>query len=193
MTQMTPDVTIAPDSVAQEHRRRMASLPPRLVKQGTAIARSDGVCPRRRHPVFLCDLFLVFLARELVDRRVFHDLLPGNLPSLLDDPRQGPILPGRFVLDFLEHVFRKVQGLLAFIRAGHTRASFEDRLHGVKTSASVWRPIGQIVQAASRSRPTRSHGRNPRHRFSEMLRSWSGGLSYSPLVTILSRFSTLRH
>jgi hypothetical protein len=42
-------------------------------------------------------------------------------------------------LDFLEHVFGKVQGLLAFIRAGHTRASFEDRLHGVKTSASVRR------------------------------------------------------
>src|SRR5215475_2859240 len=139
MTQMTPDITIATDSVAQEHRRRMASLPPRLVKQGTAIARSDGVCPRRRHPVVLCDLFLVFLARELVDRRVFHDLLPGNLPSFLDDPLQGPILPGRFVLDFLEHVFRKVQGLLAFIRAGHTRDSFGDRLHGVKTSAGVWR------------------------------------------------------
>src|SRR5262245_34070276 len=51
MTQMAPDVTIAPDSVAQEHRRRTASLPPRLVKQGTAIARSDGVPPRRRHPL----------------------------------------------------------------------------------------------------------------------------------------------
>src|SRR5215468_4721088 len=50
MTQMPPDITIAPDSVAQKHRRRMASLPPRLVKQGTAIARSDGVPPRRRHP-----------------------------------------------------------------------------------------------------------------------------------------------
>src|SRR5678816_810272 len=50
MTQMAPDITIATDSIAQEHRRRMASLPPRLVKQGTAIARSDGVCPRRRHP-----------------------------------------------------------------------------------------------------------------------------------------------
>jgi hypothetical protein len=44
-------------------------------------------------------------------------------------------------LDFLEHVFGKVQGLLAFIRAGHTRASFEDRLHGVKTSAGVRRRI----------------------------------------------------
>src|SRR5689334_4738852 len=51
MAQMPPDITIAPDSVAQEHRRRMASLPPRLVKQGTAIARSDGVPPRRRHPL----------------------------------------------------------------------------------------------------------------------------------------------
>src|SRR4051794_38571774 len=49
MAQMSPDITIAPDSVAQEHRRRMASLPPRLIEQGTAIARSDGVPPRRRH------------------------------------------------------------------------------------------------------------------------------------------------
>src|ERR1700733_13366308 len=32
-----------------------------------------------------------------------------------------------------------------------------------------------------------------RHPFSEMLRSWPGGLSYSSLITILSRFSTLRH
>src|SRR5215813_6196847 len=46
---MTPDVTIAADSVAQQHRRRMAPLPPRLVEQGTAIAWSDGV-PPRRHP-----------------------------------------------------------------------------------------------------------------------------------------------
>src|SRR5215467_16348282 len=98
MTQMTPDITIAPDSVAQQHRRRTASLPPRLVKQGTAIARSDGVPPRRRHPVTLCDLFFVFLAREFVDRRVFHDFLPGDLPSFLDNPRERPILPGRFVL-----------------------------------------------------------------------------------------------
>src|SRR5678815_2738738 len=146
MTQMTPDVTIAADSVAQEHRRRTASLPPRLVKQGTAIARSDGVPPRRRHPPspLLGDLFLVFLAGELVHGGVFHDLLARDLPSFLDDPRQRPILPGRFVLDFLEHVFRKVQGLLAFIRAGHTRDSFEDRLHGVKTSAGVWRRIFQM-------------------------------------------------
>src|SRR5690349_4599985 len=56
MTQMTPDITIAPDSVAQQHRRRTVSLlpraaPPRLIEQGTAIARSDGVPPRRRHPL----------------------------------------------------------------------------------------------------------------------------------------------
>src|SRR5215467_15079663 len=165
MTQMTPDITIATDSVAQEHRRRMASLPPRLVKQGTAIARSDGVCPRRRHPVSLRDLFLVFFPRELVDRRVFHDLLPGNLPSLLDDPRQGPILPSRLVLDFLEHVFRKVQGLLAFIRAGHTRPSFEDRLHGVKTSAGVRETDVAIGQATRWPRSPRSGPRAPGHPF----------------------------
>src|ERR1051325_11782248 len=88
MTQMPPDITIAPHSVAQEHRRRMASLPPRLVKQGTAIARSDGVPPRRRHPLVLRDFLLVFLARELIDGRIFHDFLPRDLPSFLDDPRQ---------------------------------------------------------------------------------------------------------
>src|SRR5213078_1242035 len=49
MTQMTPDITIATDAITQQHRRRMAPLPPRLVKQGTAIAHSDGVPPRRRH------------------------------------------------------------------------------------------------------------------------------------------------
>src|ERR1051325_10074199 len=46
---MTPDITIATDAVAQKHRRRIASLPPRLVEQRAAIAGRDGVSPRRRH------------------------------------------------------------------------------------------------------------------------------------------------
>src|SRR4051794_27519669 len=163
MAQVPPDVAVTTDAVAQEHRRRMASLPPRFVKQGAPVAWRDGVPPRRRHPLVLRDLFLVFLAGELVHRWILHDLLPCDLPRFLDDPRQRPILPGRFVLDFLEHVFRKVQGLLAFIRAGHTPASFEDRLHGVKTSAGVWTLFFEVGQAVLRSRSARSHERNLVH------------------------------
>src|SRR5215831_7418342 len=41
--------------------------------------------------------------------------------------------------------------------------------------------------------PKISFNHRARHPLSEMLRSWSGGLSYSSRITILSRFSTLRH
>src|SRR5215510_16136252 len=147
------------DDARRNHRSRFRrTAAPTSYGPAPPTTRKTGDChrsERRRTPTpstsfALRDLFLVFLTREFVDRRVFHDLLPRDLPSLLDDPRQGPILPGRFVLDFLEHVFRKVQGLLAFIRAGHTRASFEDRLHGVKTSAGVWRPNANAARLLTR-------------------------------------------
>jgi hypothetical protein len=41
---------------------------------------------RARRGSAVSDFFGVFLARELVHGRVLHDLLPSDLPCLLDDP-----------------------------------------------------------------------------------------------------------
>src|SRR4029077_13603400 len=62
---------------------------------------------------------LVLFARELVHRRVLHDLLAGDLPGFLDDPGQRPILTSRLVLDLLQHLLWKVQALLALVGTAH--------------------------------------------------------------------------
>ena len=136
--QVAPDVAVAPDPVAEQHGRRRTPLTPRLVEQRAAIAGRDGVTPRRLHPSAPQAIsFSSSSPGNSFTDGILHDLLAGDLPGFLDNPRQGPVLPGRFVLDFLQHVFGKIEGLLALIGAGHTRASFEDRLQGVKTSAGV--------------------------------------------------------
>src|SRR5690348_3962237 len=70
---------------------------------------------------------LVVFARELVHGRVFHDVLAGELPGLLDDPGKGAILPRRFVLDLLQHLLGEVQALLALVGTGHSASSLIGR------------------------------------------------------------------
>src|SRR5438552_13308089 len=62
---------------------------------------------------------LVFLSRELVDRRVLHDVLARDLPCLLHDPRERAVLPRRLLLDLLQHVLGKIEALLALVGTGH--------------------------------------------------------------------------
>src|SRR5438552_16357064 len=62
---------------------------------------------------------LVVFARDLIQRGILHDVLAGQLPGLLDDPRERAILPRRLVLDLLQHLLGEVQALLPLIRPGH--------------------------------------------------------------------------
>src|SRR5262249_14366040 len=62
---------------------------------------------------------LVLFAREFIDRRILHDVLPGQLPGLLDDPGQRTVLTRCFVLNFLQHFLGEVQALLTLVATGH--------------------------------------------------------------------------
>src|SRR6266700_2934615 len=71
---------------------------------------------------------LVLFARKLVYRGILHDLLAGDLPGFLDDPREGPVLPGRLLLDLLQHFFGEVETLFSFIGTAHGASAFTERL-----------------------------------------------------------------
>src|SRR5581483_8093200 len=62
---------------------------------------------------------LVVFARELIHRRILHDVLAGQLPGLLNDPGERAVLARRLVLNLLQHLLGEVQGLLALIGPGH--------------------------------------------------------------------------
>src|SRR5690606_22278891 len=64
---------------------------------------------------------LILLAGHVVDGREGLDALAGDLPRLLDDPRQRAVLAGRLLLDLLEHVLREVEGLLPLVSSSHAR------------------------------------------------------------------------
>src|SRR5437868_2119716 len=51
--------------------------------------------------------------------RNIHDVLPGGLPRLLDDPRERAILTGRLGPDLLQHLLWEVETLLALVTDGH--------------------------------------------------------------------------
>src|ERR1700756_3290969 len=70
---------------------------------------------------------LVVFAREFIDGRILHDVLAGELPGLLDDPRERTGLTGRFVLDLLQHLFGEVKALLALVAAGHGASAISSR------------------------------------------------------------------
>src|SRR5262250_182894 len=65
---------------------------------------------------------LVLFPGELIHRGVLHDLLAGDLPGLLHDPREGTVLTGRLILDLFQHLFGKVQALLALVGTAHVDA-----------------------------------------------------------------------
>src|SRR3954471_11086268 len=62
-------------------------------------------------------------ADDIVDRREAHDLVSRDLPRLLDDPGERPVLPVRLLLDLAQHVLRKVEALLPLVGARHQAAS----------------------------------------------------------------------
>src|SRR5438132_14329984 len=66
-----------------------------------------------------CGAAFVFFARELIHRRILHNVFAGQLPGLLHDPRQRAILSGRFVLNLLQHLFGKIETLFALVRTSH--------------------------------------------------------------------------
>src|SRR6478672_7819516 len=70
---------------------------------------------------------LVVFARELIDRWIFHDVLAGQFPGLLDDPRERAVLPRGLVLDLFQHLLGEVQGLLALVGTGHDASSLNGR------------------------------------------------------------------
>src|SRR5262245_31460083 len=62
---------------------------------------------------------LVLFPGEFVHRGILHDFLAGNLPGLLDDPRERTVLTSRLILDLLQHLFVEVQALLALVGTAH--------------------------------------------------------------------------
>src|SRR5262245_37643079 len=70
---------------------------------------------------YLLRRVVVFLAITggALDGRNAHDVLPGGLPSLLDDPRERAILPRRLGPDLLQHLFGKIETLLPLVADGH--------------------------------------------------------------------------
>src|SRR4051794_28578887 len=62
-------------------------------------------------------------ADDVVDRREAHDLVARDLPCLLDDPREGPVLPVCLFLDLPQHVLREIEALLSLVRTRHQPAS----------------------------------------------------------------------
>src|SRR5438094_801779 len=48
-----------------------------------------------------------------------HDLVACDLPRLLHDPRERPILPVRLLLDFPQHVLGEVEALLSLVSTRH--------------------------------------------------------------------------
>src|SRR5205814_720110 len=100
---------------------------------------------------------LVVFARELIDGRILHDVLAGQLPGLLHDPRQRAVLTRRLVLDLLQHFLGEVETLLALVAAGHgasavsglksARLSYGSYTRSVKAetgyfiSTNFWGPI----------------------------------------------------
>lgn len=52
-------------------------------------------------------------------RRDFLQLVSGEIPGSLDDPRKRTIEPEGFFLDLFQHLFREVEALLSLIVA-HT-------------------------------------------------------------------------
>src|SRR4051812_26910559 len=58
-------------------------------------------------------------AEDVVHGREARDVGTGDLPRLLNDPRERAVLPGGLFLDLPEHVFGEVEALLALVRAGH--------------------------------------------------------------------------
>src|SRR5205085_6240745 len=62
---------------------------------------------------------LVFFPGEFIHRGVLHDFLAGNLPGFLNDPRERTVLTSRLILDLLQHLFGKVQALLALVGTAH--------------------------------------------------------------------------
>src|SRR4029079_8945543 len=52
-------------------------------------------------------------------RGVLHDLFAGDLPGLLNDPRERTVLTSRLILDLLQHLFGKVQALFALVGTAH--------------------------------------------------------------------------
>src|SRR5688500_4661834 len=98
---VSPYVPVATDAIAQRDRRALVTAVVVAVEQPRAVARrrSPVPCAHARTTARSRNLFRVLLAGELVHRRVLHDLLAGDLPGFLDDPRQRAVLTGRLVLD----------------------------------------------------------------------------------------------
>src|SRR4051794_40330305 len=96
---------------------------------------------------------LVVFAREFIDGRVLHDVLAGELPGLLDDPRERTVLSGRFVLDFLQHLLGKVQALFTLVAAGHGASAYRvEEVLDYRTGriAEVSSALGRITELAVR-------------------------------------------
>src|SRR5438045_986017 len=87
--------------------------PPRTARR-TAAA-TYAAAPQRS----LARAALVLFAGKLVHRGVLHDLLAGDLPGLLDDPRKRAVLPRCLLLDLFEHFFWEIETLLPLIGTGH--------------------------------------------------------------------------
>src|SRR3954465_14673634 len=60
-------------------------------------------------------LLLIFVLEDVIHTGESLDFYSSDLPSTLDNPRQGSIEPCRLFLDFLEHFLRKIEALLPFV------------------------------------------------------------------------------
>src|SRR5512137_69115 len=87
------------------------------VKKGTARGAGPGAPPGRRVSAAGLGPALPFLAlvlpgdprEHVVHRREPHDFGPGDLPRLLHDPGERPVLTVGLLLDLVQHVLGEVE------------------------------------------------------------------------------------
>src|SRR5690606_1655299 len=68
----------------------------------------------------LAAVVVLHVVLDVVAARELHDLLAGQLPGFLDNPRQRPVLSRGLEVDSLQHFCGEVEALLTLVGAGHS-------------------------------------------------------------------------